>query len=385
MSAPSFPFRRPSPLAAPEEFAVLRHTEPVSRVTTLSGDEAWLLTRHSDIRELLVDARFSVRMPGSMRPPEDTAAGSTLFQDPPRQTRLRKLATKGFTPRRIDRLRTHTRRTADELVGRMRRHQGGPVDLITTFTQPLPVAVLGELLGVPLGDEARIREWTDTLHSFNGSEEQIGAAWDSLGGQVAELVGYKRDNPADDLLSTLIELRELTTVELQGIIASVVIAGNATTQHALNMGMLTLLTHPDEWARLIERPELVPAAVEEILRYQSETDGLVRVSTQYVKLGGVTIDPGETVLAPLMAANHDPEVFPQPDRFDIDRANNHHIAFGHGIHHCVGAALARMQLQEAFSALLTAMPGMRLAGRIEDLPWHTGYLDQGPKLIPVSW
>ncbi|MCK2239290.1 MULTISPECIES: cytochrome P450 [unclassified Crossiella] len=385
MGAPPFPFARPSVTEPPVEYARLRAQEPVSRVTTNSGEPAWLVTRYEDIRFVLSDLRFGVRAPGAAAATEDS-----LFQDPPGHTRLRRLVSKAFTVRGVEALRPKVQDLAKRLAGDLAA-AGPPADLVEIFAFPMSIGVITELLGVPVVDQADFRRWSEAILSLDAfSQEEVMAAGKSLDEYCAGLIADKQRNPGPDLLSDLISVREedndrLNERELLTMAESILIAGYVTAGNTIGLGALTLLTHPQDYLDLVEDPSLVPGAIEEILRYASEIGGLVRIAQEDVRIGEVLIKAGDTVIAPPACANRDEQRFPDSGRFDRTRPANLHLAFGHGVHHCLGAAVGRLELQEAFTALTQTFPTLRLAVPVAELPQRAGLLDQGPSALPVAW
>lgn len=388
-TVPSFPFRRPNPLAPARELARLRAQDPVSRVLSAAGEPAWLVTRYDDARVVLADRRFGLPAPGV----EAGGGGpnDSLFQDPPAHTRLRRLVSSAFTPRRVGQLRHHTADMAFGLIEEMVA-AGPPVDLMEALAFPLPITVIGELLGVPPSDRERFRAWSKALMSLPFADgTDPGAGWENLYQQINGLIIHKRRHPGDDLLSALIAVHDddgdrLSEAELAMMAATLIPAGSVTTSTAAGVGIVLLSDH-GQLRPLGQDPALVPSAVEEVLRYQAAAGDAARAVTQDVELGGRMLRAGDKVLVSLTSANRDQERFPEPDRFDISRPDNAHLTFGHGIHHCLGAALARLELQAVLAALATRLPGLHLAIPAAELPWRSSALfgDEMLDALPVSW
>ncbi len=389
---PVFPFPTSDPLEPPPEYAKLA---PVTRATLPSGDPVWLVARHSDVRRLLSDQRFSreaITAPGAPRLlPIAQGSKSIFVMDPPEHTRLRGLVSKAFAPRRIEALRGRVQAIADGLVDDM-IDAGPPADLIAGFAQPLPITVICELLGVPFQDVARFREWTDLMLSFDpASRDQVIEARNRLAEYLLALIAEKRRQGGEDLLTVLVHAHtdddRLTEEELLAFGYTLLGAGYHATTTEIVHSVLHLLRAPDALDALRKDPESLPTAVEELLRISQAGGGLgaLRIATEDVRVGEVTIRAGEAVLPLINAANRDPEAFPDPDRMDLHRSPNQHVAFGHGIHHCLGAQLGRMELQVALGTLLRRMPELRLAVDERDLVWNSGVAFKRPDTLPISW
>jgi cytochrome P450 len=311
--------------------------------------------------------------------------------DPPDHSRLRRLVAKAFTVRRVEALRPHVREIADGLLDRM-VEQGAPADLVEEFALPLPITVICELLGVPYEDRAAFRTWSDAaLSTTSLPPETIQEYIQNLHDYMAGLVAKRRAQSTDDLLGALVRARDeedrLTEDELVRMGVGLLIAGHETTASQIPNFVYVLLTHPDECARLRAEPALIPRAVEELLRYipLGASAGFPRYATEDVELGGVLVRAGEPVLAVMASANRDGEVFDDPDALDLAREENPHVGFGHGVHHCLGAPLARMELQVALDALVRRLPGLRFAVPEDELPWKSGMLVRGLTSLPVTW
>lgn len=387
----SYPFSQDRRMVPPPEFDRLRDREPVCQVITSTGNRAWLLTRYADVRFILADKRFRLGFPGAPDlGSEQLEDNGTLFQDEPAHSRLRRLIARAFTPRRIELLRTAATQTIGELCASL-VERGSPGELVSGVALPFPIAVIADLLGVTVEDRDRFREWSDAVMRLDGrSDEEVGHAWAKMSAYVDDLIMHKRELPGDDLISDLVKVSDhddgrLTEAELSGTAVSLLVAGYSTTVTVLTKGVLTLLQQPAGLHGLVGEPALMPTAIDEILRYQSESDGLVRVAREDVKIGDVVVRKGQAVIAPLLAANHDSRVFDQPEHFDIRRVHNPHVAFGYGIHRCVGASLARMELEVAIAGLCKHFPDLRLSRPVESLPWREAVLDPAPSEIHVEW
>jgi pimeloyl-[acyl-carrier protein] synthase len=375
----------------------LRDEDPVHR--TLPG--FWMLTRYDDVLAVLRDARFGregfvpflEQIYGS---PGETGAPprSMLFQDPPDHTRLRGLVNKAFTPRVIEGMRPHIQDIVDGLLDCV--EGSGAMDLIEDLAYPLPVTVICEMLGVPVVDHAAIRQWSaDVARSLDAIG--LTAAQDvvdrgragrrALGKYFLQLVGERRRRPQSDLLSALIAAEEqgdkLSEGELISTCILLFIAGHETTVNLIGNGMLALLRHPDQLRLLQSDPSLIGSAVEELLRYDSPVQRTGRVNTEDVEVGGRVIGKGSLVVTAIGAANRDPAQFSDPDRLDITRRDNRHLAFGFGIHFCLGAPLARVEGQLASGTLLRRLPRLTLATTAPE--WRESSTLRGLKTLPLTF
>jgi cytochrome P450 len=354
----------------------------------------WVVTRYADVTAVLRDERFSVR-----RPMMEALAASTsldgmtrslLFVDPPDHTRLRTLVTKAFTPRVVDGLRPRIRAIVDELLRPAERH--GRLELMRDLAAPLPVIVIAELLGIPISDRERFKQWSDDLVVLaDGTRAMAGLVEaERAAGELTEylrgVIAARRVFPRDDLISALVgahdQGRSLSEEELLATCILLLVAGNETTTNLIGNAVLALCRHPDELARLRAEPSLVRGAVEECVRYDSPVQLTSRVATCDVELGGKHIRQGEEVDLILGAANRDPAQFADPDRLDVARPDCRPVSFGHGIHFCLGAALARVEGQIALETLAARFPRLRL----DDEPprWREGFVLRGPASLPLS-
>ncbi|MBW8485447.1 cytochrome P450 [Actinomadura parmotrematis] len=380
-------------------FAERLAAAPVAPITLPSGDRVRAIARYADIRTIMAHpaASRNLRYPGAPRVTaglgiEDDPS-SILNMDAPDHTRLRRILSGTFTPRQIAGWRPRVREIAAGLADGLRA-EAGPVDLVEEFAFPLPSVVICELLGVPPGDQARFRHWTGLFLSTAGAsaDDRVTAALE-LAAYAGELVAAHRARPGGDLIDVLVQARDegdrLSEDELVALVFGLVLAGHETTAAQISRGVLRLLSHPERWAALAADPALVPATVEEILRYDGPGGiGLLRRMTERVELSGGTVEAGEAVFLLLPAGNLDPEAFPNaaefdPARFAGDAPPSPHLAFGHGPHYCLGANLARMELQEAFSALAERTPGLRLADAPEGVAWVDQAIVQRPAALPV--
>ncbi|WP_371784832.1 cytochrome P450 family protein [Streptosporangium subroseum] len=375
-------------------YAELTAQGPVHPVTMPTGRTAWLITGHAEARRLLSDPRL---VKGGWENgvyarmlPEHVARGvhtHMLMSDPPDHTRLRKLVTSAFTRRRVEKTAPRVRETTDELLAALDGDESA--DLITALAYPLPIGVICELLGIPPESRADFRNWSTPLVAPGiFSFEEYEAAAIAILDFTRELIKDKRRVPQDDLLSDLIAARDgeerLTEDELTSMVFLLVIAGHETTVNLIANGVRALLTHPDQLALLRADPALLEPAIEELLRY----DGPVQNTLPYwtaepIEVGGTTIAAGEIVVVSLNAANRDPAQFPRADRLDVTRQETGHTAFGHGLHYCVGAPLARLEARVAIGTLLDRFPALRLDAPADSLTRVPSMIMNGLAGLPV--
>jgi cytochrome P450 len=373
----------------------LREHEPLTRVRLPYGEPAWLATRYEDVKVVLGDPRFSrAAAVGRDQPrtrPHLSPPGSILDLDPPEHSRLRRLVTTAFTVRRIEQLRPRVQQIADELVETMLA-AGSPQDLVDGFALPLPVAVICELLGVPYEDRGDFRVWSDAfLSTTKFTREEVTACSIKMRTYVGGLIRQRRDEPRADLISTLVAARDdhdkLSEDELLSLVQAILIAGHETTASQIPNFVYVLLQHPDQFAAIRADPALIPRAVEELLRFipLGAGGGIPRYALEDLELGGVTVRAGEPVLAAIASANLDESVYTCPHQLDLKRDETSHVGFGHGAHHCLGAPLARMELQVALGTLVGRLPGLRLADGEAGIDWKSGLSTRGPERMMVAW
>jgi cytochrome P450 len=380
-------------------FARLRVDQPVARARTPVGLPVWLVTRHDDARQALADPRLSKDATGFARvldrypvPPErrmvfaQELGRHMLSSDPPDHTRLRKLVNRAFTMRAIAGMRPRVETIAAGLADRM---AAGPpeVDLLDCFAFPLPMTVICDLLGVPGAERTAFRRWSNTLLSSDAAAAERAAAGFAMAEYLGGLVADKRARPADDMLSAIVAASDdadrLSADETVSMAFLLLVAGHETTVNLIGNGLLALFRHPDRLAELRADPDLTPQAVEEFLRYEGPVDlATYRHTTEAVEIGGTTIPPGEVVLVALASANRDPGHFPDPDQLDLHRDPGH-LAFGFGLHHCLGAQLARLEGDVAFRTLLARFPDLALAVEPDQLTWRSSMLVRGLTRLPV--
>lgn len=391
---PVFPFGHPQGPDIVPEYARLRRECPVPRVRLATGGEAFLITRHGDARRVYADPVFSraaclapevpVLLAGSKIP------GVMLNMDMPEHTRLRKLVVQAFTTGAVARMRPRIEEIATELLDAMVA-AGPPADFVSSFGVPFPARVICEILGVPGEDVDRVVDWLRHILSITRSTpEETATAFRELTEYCAALIAEKRIHPAQDLITGLIQARDggdrLSEQELVQLVWLHLGAGFETTANMLPNAMLTLSRHPDQWAVLRDKPELVPTAVEELVRYVAVAQaGFERVATTDVRLSGVPVPAGSVVLPVLNSVNFDADVFEEPERFDVTRTRNPHLGFGHGPHRCVGAPLGLMELEVALLALLERMPGLHPSVPESELEWKRGMAVRALVRLPVTW
>lgn len=394
--------RRPEVIANPFPiFAQMREHSPIHYSEILGG---WVLTRYDDVRLAISDRRFSAdrirpffeRLPKEKRdrfaPLADSIGRWAVFHDPPEHTRLRNLMNRAFTARAVEKLapkvQASVHRILDRICGR------GEMDLIADFAYPLPASVILEMMGMPCDDLDRIKVWSDELAMFIGSSvnapDKYARANESiiaLNGFFREAIERHRQQPGDDLLTALLAARDqgdvLSDDELVATCVLLVFAGHETTTNLIGNGMLALLQHPKELEDLREHPELLPTAVEELLRYDGPAGAVVRIAREEIHLHDQTIASGERVFAMLHAANRDPRQFDDPENLNLQRAENRHLAFGHGIHFCIGAPLARLEARLAIEAILARCQDLTLLN--EELTWSNSLVLRGVCSLPVSF
>ncbi|MEU4832612.1 cytochrome P450 [Streptosporangium sp. NPDC023615] len=379
-----------------EELTRARDGEGVTRFTTIFGTPAYLVSRYEDVREVLSDAtRFSNAGPQPLLRPgnlsdEELArlqAGQMLAHDPPEHTRLRRMLTPEFTVRRMRRLEPRIVEIVDAALDDLER-AGKPADLVSLFALPVPSLVICELLGVPYSDREEFQRRTGRLLDVSLPLEQRTAAQLENRAYMSVLVERARVEPGDDMLGMLVREHgdDLTDDELTGVAALLLLAGHETTANMLGLGTLALLRHPEQLALVRDDPAQVEPAVEELLRWLSIVhSGVPRTTTTEVEIAGHTIPEGSQLFLALPAANRDPVLVDDPERFDVRRGAPGHVAFGHGVHHCLGAPLARMEMRIAFPALLRRFPGLALAVPYEEIEFRAFNVVYGVRALPVTW
>jgi cytochrome P450 len=385
-------------------FAGVRELGPVHSVRLADGHEAWLVVRYEEVLAALNDPRLSKDMHAALAMgsgvvaeglPGPAFARHMLTVDPPDHTRLRRLVSAAFSPRRVEALRAHVQTIADDLLDEIAAQ--GPdsrVDLVTAYAFPLPFTVICELLGVPKPERTALgREFTKLLVPTSTPAEYAAAkeASDAVVAMLRALVEAKQRSPSDDLVSALIDARDgderLDNQELLSTIFQLIVAGHDTTASLIGNSVVALFRNPAQLAQLRADPTKISKAVEEFLRYDAPVPhSTFRYTAEPVNIGGVAIPAGAQVIICLAAANRDPDRYSGPERLDLDRSEARHVAFGHGIHHCLGAPLARMEGQLALGSLLRRFPELSLAVPVDELHWGhgDGLVLRGLSALPVT-
>jgi cytochrome P450 len=384
----------------------MREVAPVHRVKLPDGKPAWMVTRYDDVVQVLTDDRFSKdpfrvlskeqlasspRLEKILGPLLMPLARHMLNRDPPDHTRLRTLVQQAFSPRLVDRMRGRIQTLSDELLDRALRQ--GRMDLIADYALPIPTTVIAEMLGVPVADRHKFHRWSSAMLAAGATRFGLLRAMPSamlFMRYIRRFIKIRRADLRDDLISALITAKEaserLNDDELLSMILLLIVAGHETTVNLIASGMLALLENPDQLERLRSEPTLIKPAVEELLRFTAPVETATeRFAREDIELAGVKIAQGDLVLAAIASANRDESQFTHPDRLDITREPNRHVAFGQGIHFCLGASLARLEGQTAINALLARTRDLRLAVPPTRLRWRSGLVLRGLKALPVSF
>ncbi|AHH99927.1 cytochrome P450 [Kutzneria viridogrisea] len=402
MSEPvQLPIKRGCPFDPPEQYKQLRQECPVSPLAmpvSLDGRDGWLVTRLEDAKTVLVDQRFSHRKelislpippplpmgegeykPGAAEP------GAFITMDPPDHSRYRRMLAGHFTVRRIRELEPVVERIAARLLDEMAA--AGPVaDLVTAYAEPLPVELMCELVGIKPEHREPLAKHLAVVSKMSYTVEEITEAVITLSSVLQTVVSEAVANPGDDMLGSLARTGELDEKELINITWALLGGGFDTSGNMLALGTWALLEHPEQLARLRAEPELTDNAIEELLRYLTVSHlGASRAALEDVELGGKLIEAGQTIVVSLPSANRDPEKFPEPDSLDLGRSTQGHVAFGHGVHQCLGQHLARLTLRVGYRALFDRFPTLRLAVPAEEIPTREDMLHYGVHQLPVTW
>ncbi|AIV32825.1 cytochrome P450 [Streptomyces sp. R1] len=374
--------------------ADLMREGPLTRVRLPHGEGwAWLATRYDDVKAITNDPRFgraevTKRQVTRLAPHFKPRPGSLAFADQPDHNRLRRAVAGAFTVGTAKRLRPRAQEILDGLVDGILA-EGPPADLVERVLEPFPIAVVSEVMGVPAADRERVHSWTRQIISTSGGAEAAERAKQGLYGWITETVRARADSDGDDVYSMLgaaVGRGEVGETEAVGLAGPLQIGGEAVT-HNVGQMLYLLLTRPELMTRMRERPEARGTALDELLRWISHRTsvGLARIALEDVEVHGVRIAAGDPVYVSYLAANRDPDVFPDPDRIDLDRDPNPHLAYGNGHHFCTGAVLARMQTELLVGTLLERLPGLRLAVPADQVAWRRKTMIRGPRTLPCTW
>lgn len=368
-------------------YAQMRDKEPIMRTLFPDGQHGWIISKYEDAVDALKDPRFVKDMRNAgINKDVIFFKDNMLFSDPPDHKRLRGLVQKAFTPQLISGMTDRIQQIADELLAAVEGQES--IHLIDDYAFPLPIIVISEMLGVPNSDRDKFRVWSNALIEFSGQDEETRNLTLEFREYLVDWIAKVRKQPGNDLISQLVISEEegdrLREDELYNLVMLLIIAGHETTVNLIGNGILSLLQHPDQLQLLQDQPELIQQAIEEMLRY----NGPVEFSTsrwvrEDLEFKGVSMSRGDLVIVSLTSANRDPEQFNDPDLFDITREKSPHLAFGKGIHLCLGAPLARLEVEIAINTLLKRYPDIRLKGDASELEWRQGMIVRGVKEIPL--
>ncbi len=389
----AYPFARSAPLVTPPEYAMLRGQRPVAAMKLPTGSRAYLVTRYDDVKTVLSDVRFSraalARPDAPQVSPIPMPANALFTTDPPEHTRLRGLVGRAFTARATERMRVRVAELAAELLDGMAA-MAQPADLIEHLVFPL--AFTCELLGVPQADRHRLRGWSDRIFAVGDfTDEEVLAAYGGIWEYLGSLLDAKRSEPAEDMLSALVAVNDdqgpIGQDDLIILTMTILMVGYPTTVDMLSCGLLMLLSDPGQYRLLASGPELLEQAVEELLRLNPPSSNLsnIRVATEDIEVAGTVISAGSGDIPCFTSANRDERYFLDPERLDITRRGASHIALGHGPHYCLGASLARVEIQETLRALTSRFPGLCLAAPPGAVPWRESMFGIEIKELAVTW
>jgi cytochrome P450 len=394
---PTYPMHRTCPFEPPKPYAELRPESPICRVMMPDGKRAWLITSHVYARELLLDERsssnrtnpgFPELVPGLHKLVKQ-GTGFLSWMDPPEHSVHRRRLTGEFTLRRVKELRPRLQQITDDAVTAMLA-AGPPADLVQAVSYPVPSLVVCELLGVDYEDRAFFQDQARIMADRKCDGDQRSKALGDLRGFLDRLVSQREQNPQDDLISRMIgryrEAGEYDHDHMAGLTMLLLIAGHESTANMISLGAVALLRHPETLEQFRTDPSVARVTVEELLRFFSISDPITsRVATADITIGGFTIREGEGMVIPNAAANRDPDVFDQPDAFNIHRDARRHFAFGYGAHQCLGQHLARLELEIAYTTLFSRVPSLRLAVPFEELPFKDDAMLFGIHEVPITW
>jgi cytochrome P450 len=383
-------------------FAELRETAPVYPLAAYRGRRAWLVTRYDDVEMVLRSDEFAKDLKNAMTPEQLKKVPATpsifkpltrnlLFLDPPDHTRLRALVHKAFTPRMVERMSTQTENLTHEILDKA-KSRGGRLDLVADYGLPVPSIIIGRILGVPEQDSKQFQRWSQSLVTLETGGSLLVKMVEvfQFMRYLRKLIKQRVRDPQDDLISAMLLAKEhddrLTEDEILAMVFLLLNAGNETTVNLIASGTLALLDHPEQWKLLQEDRTLMKTGIEELLRFVSPADLATERYTRHdVTVAGTMIPQGELVLAVIASANRDATYFDNPDTLDVSRQDNKHLAFGKGVHYCVGAPLARMEGQIAIHALIERAPKLRLTVPSSQLRWHSSFVARGLTALPVSF
>lgn len=396
-AAPTLPVRRTCPFDPPPLYARLREQAPITRALLHDGSSAWIVTRHAEARALLADPRLSadVRAPGFpiVEPAQEGLRAQPdppfVKTDPPEHTAYRRMLIGEFTAARLAALRPRIQRIVDRLIDDLQAREA-PVDLVEAFALPVPSMVICELLGVPYADHGFFEDRSRTAIRRGSTPQEAQRAFMDLVLYLDRLLRRKERNPGDDLLSRLVVEQErtgaLTHEQLVSVAMLLLTAGHETSANMISLGVLTLLRDRDRLVRMAADPATARDVVEELLRHLSIADTVpTRIATEDIRVGDQLIKAGEGVVVLIAAANHDPRAFPDPGVFEPERRARAHIAFGYGVHQCLGQNLVRVELEVVFGTLFTRLPGLRIAAPVAQLPFRHDAELFGVWELPVAW
>lgn len=392
----TFPYPRKCPFSPPEQYAEMVAERPISKVKLITGLEVWAVTGYENIRQLLMDPRISSsRKEPSFpfyfhAPPEFRTETSFIGYDPPEHTTTRRKAAVTFTHRRVQKLRENIEKNVDERIDALLA-AGPPADLHEIVSLPVPMTMICDLLGVPYEDHAFFAMHGTNLLGGHATAEQRQAAMVEVGRYLEKLIALKEREPGDDLISrAIVEYREsgedYTTRDLVNLCRLLMNGGYETTANMISLCTMALLQNPDQLAKLREDPALIKPAIEELVRYITIGDlAIPRVALEDIEMGGVTIRKGDGILCLSLTANRDPQVFDRPDELILERGTRRHLGFGHGVHHCIGADLARVELEIALLKIIQRIPTIGLAVPAESIRTKEGSVVYGVWELPVTW
>ncbi|MDG9706405.1 cytochrome P450 [Streptomyces sp. DH37] len=391
-----FPWDRKCPFSPPEQYAQLAAERPIAKARLATGREAWLVTGYHNIRQLLTDPRVSSsrreeNFPFYFPIPEVFRTETSFIgYDPPEHTRTRRKAAVTFTNRRTQMLRPQIEKIVDETIDRLIA-SGSPADLHHELSLPIPMTVICLLLGIPYEDHEFFQKHGAVLLAGDSTTQQRQAAMVEVGHYLENLIAIKEKTPGDDLLSrAIVEYREsgeeYETRDLVNLCRLLMNGGHETTASMISIGTACLLEHPEELAKIKADPSLVPTALEEVIRFLTIGDAAIaRVAMEDIEIGGVTIPKGDGILCVAFTGNRDPEVYEEPDKLILERGSRKHLGFGHGLHHCIGADLARLELEIVWSKLFQRLPDLRLAVPYKDIRTKEGAVIYGVWELPVEF